>query len=160
MLASEASSKADVLTLRLTQAMTPARIPARVFYLIAVIATIALGLWVHTRAPALGADARDILGDALWAAMMTCCVAVLVPRMSLGTRGAVAMGICVIVELSQLVHTPALAAMRATFLGRLVLGSGFDARDFAAYAIGVIAAVIVERATVRWVRKRQSCSAR
>jgi acetyl esterase/lipase len=60
-------------------------------------------------------------------------------------RSAVAFGICVAVELSQLVHTPAIDAVRRTALGQLVLGSGFDARDLVAYAAGVSVAALLER---------------
>ena len=35
--------------------------------------------------------------------------------------------------MSQLYHTPTLDAIRATQAGQLVLGSGFDPRDLAAY---------------------------
>jgi hypothetical protein len=50
---------------------------------------------------------------------------------------------------SQLYHAPALDALRATRAGHLVLGSGFDARDLAAYTAGVAAAVLLERAVRR-----------
>ena len=45
-------------------------------------------------------------------------------------------------------HTPAIDAIRATRIGHLVLGSGFDPRDLLAYAIGVIGAVLLEAAVV------------
>jgi len=34
-------------------------------------------------------------------------------------------------------------------VGHLALGSGFDRRDFAAYAVGVLVAVLLERAIER-----------
>jgi hypothetical protein len=34
--------------------------------------------------------------------------------------------------------------VRATQVGHLVLGSGFEARDFAAYAVGVALAAVIE----------------
>ena len=52
---------------------------------------------------------------------------------------------CVAVELSQLIRTPALNALRRTTLGHLVLGTDFDARDLVAYAGGVLVAVMIER---------------
>jgi hypothetical protein len=41
-----------------------------------------------------------------------------------------------IVEVMQLWHPPVLEAIRETFVGRCVLGTTFDPKDFAAYAVG------------------------
>jgi hypothetical protein len=119
---------------------------ARLIYLIAAGATIAVGLWVHRGIVSMNADARDILGDALWASMMMWLVSLVAPTVRLAVRAAIALAICFAVETSQLIHTPTLDAVRATTLGNLVLGSGFDARDFAAYTAGVIAAVLIASA--------------
>ena len=43
------------------------------------------------------------------------------------------------------------ASSRRTRIGHLVLGSGFDRRDLLAYAAGVLATVLLERA---WRRSR------
>jgi hypothetical protein len=93
----------------------------------------------------LDAAVRDVLGDALWAAMIAWWVGALAPGASLVRRGAAAYGVCVAVELSQLYHAPGIDAVRATRVGHLVLGSGFDPRDLVAYAGGVAAAVLIER---------------
>jgi hypothetical protein len=44
---------------------------------------------------------------------------------------------------------PGLDAVRRTTVGRLALGSGFNARDLVAYAAGALAAVAFERAAFR-----------
>lgn len=121
----------------------------RLPYLALAVGTIALGLLVHLGGAALGPVARDVLGDALWAAMLAWWLGALAPAASPWRRGAAALAICVAVELSQLVHTPALDAVRRTTPGHLVLGSGFDPRDLVAYAAGVLAAVLLERAASR-----------
>lgn len=123
---------------------------ARVRYAMAMVLVLASGLAVHFGGAALPADVRDIAGDGLWAAMIWCGVGVLMSAWSLTLRTIAAYAVCVAVECSQLVHTPALDALRATTLGHLVLGSDFDARDLAAYAGGVLAAYLVER----WRRRR------
>jgi hypothetical protein len=123
--------------------MTPGS-RARLAYVALAIGTIVLGLWVHRVAP-LGPAARDVLGDALWATMIAWWVGALAPAARLVSRTATAFGICVVVECSQLIHTPSLDAIRSTTLGHLVLGSGFDPRDIAAYALGVAVAATVER---------------
>ena len=124
------------------------RIGGRFMYVGLAAATIAVGLWVHIGASPLGADARDVLGDALWAVMIMWLVAAAAPRTPLVTRAVVALGICIAVELSQLIHTSSIDALRSTTLGHLVLGSGFDPRDLIAYAVGVAAAALLERTVV------------
>ena len=119
---------------------------ARLTFVALALGTIALGLWVRGT-DTLGAVARDVLGDALWAMMIAWWIGALTPRSGLAARNGVAFGICLLVELSQLIHTPSLDAVRETTMGRLVLGSGFDPRDIAAYALGVAVAGGSERAT-------------
>ena len=106
--------------------------------------TIAVGLAVHLHGAALGRAGRDVLGDALWAMMIAWWAGVLAPRARLAWRCAAAYVVCASVEVSQLYHAPALDAARATTLGHLVLGSGFDSRDLAAYGAGVVLAALLE----------------
>lgn len=120
---------------------------SRAGYLSLALATIALGLVVHLSATPMNPAVRDILGDALWAMMISWFMGAIAPRVALRMRAVVAFGICAAVEVSQLVHAPALDSVRETTLGHLVLGSGFDPRDFVAYGAGVAAALLVERTT-------------
>jgi hypothetical protein len=106
--------------------------------------TIVVGLAVHLHGGALSPVARDVLGDALWAAMIFWWVGAAVPAVRLSRRAVVALAFCFAVELSQLYHAPGIDALRETTLGHLVLGSGFDPRDLAAYAAGVLTAALVE----------------
>ena len=118
-------------------------------YIALALATIAVGLLVHFGGGvALPAAFRDILGDALWAMMMAWWISALAPRARPRTRYLAAWIVCLAVEGSQLVHTPALDAARASRLGQLVLGSGFDPRDLAAYSSGVIAAALLDAGIV------------
>jgi len=121
-------------------------------YAALALGTIALGLVVHLGGAVLGRATRDIVGDALWAAMVAWWIAAVAPHAPLQARAGVALGLSFAVELSQLYHTPALDALRATRMGHLVLGSGFDPRDLAAYTAGVAAAVLLERAVRRRMR--------
>ncbi len=70
------------------------------------------------------------------------------------TTAALAYALCVVVEVSQLYHAPWIDAVRATRLGHLVLGSGFDARDLLAYAVGVAFALLAEQLVVPRSRYR------
>jgi hypothetical protein len=114
------------------------------------LATIGLGLLVF-RGGVVPAGVRDKAGDALWAIMLFWWISALLPLRSPLQRGAAAVLVCALVECSQLLHTPGLDALRRTTLGHLVLGSGFDARDLLAYAIGVALAVLVD---ATWRRTR------
>ena len=121
------------------------RIYRRLVYAGLAIGTIALGLIVHFRGDALGPASRDVIGDALWAAMIAWWIGALVPDRSLGARSVVALAVCFAVEFSQLYHTVALDTLRDGTIGHLILGSGFDPRDLVAYTIGVLAAAACER---------------
>ena len=134
----------------------PVRIPSwlrvRMRYLALAVGTILLGLAGRLRGGALSPDARDILGDALWAAMAAWWIAAAAPAIGLAWRAAMALAFCFAIEFSQLIRVPALEALRRTTAGHLALGSGFDLRDFASYAAGVLAAVLVER-THGWFQR-------
>jgi hypothetical protein len=125
------------------------RLRTRASYIALALGTIALGLGVHWRGAPLGPTLRDVFGDALWAAMVTWLVGAVAPGVSLRIRAATALALCVGVEVSQLFHTTVLDALRTTTAGELVLGSGFDPRDLAAYTLGVLAAALLERAARR-----------
>ncbi|HEU4642590.1 MAG TPA: DUF2809 domain-containing protein [Gemmatimonadaceae bacterium] len=131
---------------------------ARTGYIAAALATIAVGLLVHVRGGALGPAALDVLGDALWASMIAWWVGALAPGARLAKRCWAAYAICVAVEVSQLYHTPWLDALRATGIGQLVLGSGFDPRDLAAYALGVAGAALLEAAVVSRGRRSRAAT--
>jgi len=111
--------------------------------------TMAVGVAVHFHGRFLGVTLQDMLGDALWGAMIAWWIAALVPRSSLRTRVTAAIAICFAVEMSQRYHTPTLDALRRTTAGHLVLGSGFDPRDLFSYTLGVLAAMLVERMLLR-----------
>ena len=125
---------------------------ARAAYVALALSTIGVGLLVHGLGLGLGAVARDVLADALWAAMIAWWVGALAPRAALGMRSAASLAVCFAVEASQLAHAPALDALRRTRAGHLVLGSGFDPRDLVAYAVGVAGAALLERFLARHAR--------
>lgn len=120
----------------------------RVRYLVLALGTIAIGVLIHFRGGFLRPAVRDVLGDALWATMIVWWTGVAAPRLALRLRGLIAFAICVGVEFSQAFHTPSLDALRQTVPGQLILGSGYDPRDFLAYAAGVIVAVVLARVYV------------
>jgi Protein of unknown function (DUF2809) len=122
----------------------PSPLRARLGFVALALGTIAVGLVVHWRGTLLPATLRDFLGDALWAMMMGWWIGALAPNARLASRAGLALAICWIVEFSQLYRGPVLDAWRLTTPGQLILGTGFDPRDLGAYALGVLATVILE----------------
>ena len=124
----------------------PAWLQARLPFVLLALCTIALGLTLRRAGAAMPRDGRDVLGDALWAMMLTWWVGAAAPRIAPVARAATALVGCWVVEASQLHHTPTLDGWRGTTLGHLVLGSDFDARDLVSYAVGVLIALLLELA--------------
>lgn len=118
---------------------------SRLGYVACAVATMVLGLAVVRFGHSMQPGVRDKLGDALWASMIFWWIGAAMPRVGVWSRAGVALGICVAVEFSQLYHAPGIDALRRMTLGHLVLGNGFDSLDLAAYTVGVIVAVTLER---------------
>lgn len=101
----------------------------------AAVVVAALGLAGRALPGAVG----DLAGGVLYAALVTLLVALAAPRARPATLGAVALAICVAVELAQLTGVPAQVVDAVPPL-RYVLGTTFHAPDLAAYAVGAAAA--------------------
>jgi hypothetical protein len=103
-----------------------------------MVLVVALGLGSRSTAARvhLPRFVTDYAGDALWTVMVYLCLVFALPRLSVWRAAAVALGISVLVELSQLLHTPWLDALRAHRLAALVLGRGFLVSDLVCYAVG------------------------
>ena len=122
----------------------------RLYLVIALAATIALGL--ATRSPSLPwpAFATDHFGDALWAVAAYLGVCLLVPKLAPHWVALAALAISFGVEFSQLLTFDWLESIRATRLGRLLLGWGFLWVDLVRYSAGVLCAWLIDAAlTVR-----------
>jgi hypothetical protein len=134
--------------------LLPVPSPLRRFSLFLVLGAIASGLVVHETGLGLPPAARDFAGDAIWAVMIFGWVGVFRPRDGLAARMGVAVAICWLVEFSQLYRDPLIDGWRRSYIGSLVLGSGFDARDLVAYVVGVAAGASLEVGfRQRWARR-------
>jgi hypothetical protein len=127
----------------------PSLVRSRASFIALAVVTMALGVAVRFHGRFLGVMPQDVIGDALWGAMIAWWIAALVPGGPLRTRVTAALLICFAVEVSQRYHTATLDALRQTTAGHLVLGSGFDPRDFISYTLGVLAAMLIERMLLR-----------
>jgi hypothetical protein len=88
-------------------------------------------------------------GDALYATAAFCLFALLAPAAGGAWLAAVAFGFAAAIELSQLLTWPWLQQLRATRGGALLLGQGFVAADFPAYAIGALLGLCLDRIFLR-----------
>jgi hypothetical protein len=133
----------------------PAR--GRLFVLPLMLLVVALGLGSRTPAAReyLPRFVTDYAGDSLWAVMVYLCLVFALPRLPVRLAAAAALGLSVLDELSQLVHTPWLDALRANRLGALVLGRGFLWSDLVCYAVGVALAAVTEL----WLLRRRAPAA-
>lgn len=114
-------------------------------WLVAVLlaATIALGL-LSRRYPLPGILA-EYTGDALYATAAYWGFALLAAAARAPILAVIAFVACLLVECSQMLSWPWLQDLRATSVGRLLLGSGFKWPDLVAYAVGVSVAATVDR---------------
>lgn len=90
----------------------------------AALAVIPLGLLTRADLP-LPTLVATYGGDTLYATLVYLLVALGWPQGPTWRLSLVALGTCYAIELSQLVHTPWLDALRGPLPGRLVLGAGF-----------------------------------
>ncbi|QRN98061.1 DUF2809 domain-containing protein [Archangium violaceum] len=132
--------------------LPPAR--GRLLLLPLMLLVIALGLGSRSAMAAayLPRFFREYAGDTLWASMVYLCLLFALPRLRVRHAAAWALGISVLVELSQLLHTPWLDALRANRFGALLLGRGFVASDLVCYAAGVVLAAGTDLLWARWRR--------
>lgn len=119
---------------------------SRARYVTLALITIAAGLVLHRYGGVLKPSLRDFLGDVLWAMMIAWWLGALSPESPVITRTLAAIAICFGVEASQLIHFPLVDSPRATTIGQLTLGSGFDPRDLVAYVLGVVISAMLVRA--------------
>ena len=97
--------------------------------------------WVHLYA-------GDILYPIWWYFLLL----VIVPRFNPYFLAALNLTFDILGEFSQLIDTPLLESIRANFIGRTVIGSGFDSDDFIYYFIGNALALIAYLILVKLLR--------
>ena len=124
----------------------------RCYYLIAMAAVIAAGLWWRSAVNPVSPFLHKYGGDALWALLMFLGFRCVLIRASILRVTLVSLAFCFAVEFSQLYHAPWIDSIRNTRLGALTLGSTFNAPDLIAYAAAVALGVVIE--TVRQRRPK------
>jgi len=123
------------LSRRLTTAIPIQR--SRPIYALAVVLVIGIGLLWRSGLLALPNFVAKYGGDSLWALVVFLCFGFVFPRTSTVRIGFLAVCFAWSVEFLQLCHAHWIDAIRATRLGRLVLGDSFNSPDLIAYVIGI-----------------------
>lgn len=78
------------------------------------------------------------LGGVLYVIFFILLAAFIFTRAKIWVLGGVVFGSTCVLEFLQLSHNPLLERIRSTFLGRALIGSGFDLWDFPHYILGAI----------------------
>lgn len=84
------------------------------------------------------------VGDLLWATMIFFLVSLLAPALRRRDRAALALLVCYLVEVSQLIHGVWIDRLRSGTIGHLLLGQGFSWGDLLAYTAGVAFAALID----------------
>ena len=106
----------------------------RILYLVLIIFTIPIGLM--SRASFIPASVLPYLGDILYTLMFYFIFGFLFPEMPKLKVAVISIGLCFLIEISQLYQADWINDIRANRLGGLVLGFGFRWSDLVCYTLG------------------------
>lgn len=112
---------------------------SRLLYFLLLSGTIVLGL--------LSRFIKTIplfIGDMLYAIMIYFLVRFLFPKARTKTTFLISLLVCYIIETLQLYQADWIVSIRATTLGRLILGQGFLWSDILAYTFGIGIVFMIE----------------
>lgn len=123
----------------------------RVFYLISIIAVIALGL-ASRKIMGFPYFVYEYFGDALWALNVYLIIAFLFPSEKIGIIASITFFFSFLIEFSQIYHAPWIDNIRDTFIGGLVLGYGFLWSDILCYLVGTILGITLDMLLLRTSR--------
>jgi hypothetical protein len=105
---------------------------------------VALGLGSRRFGHSLPGFVADYAGDTLWALAAFLLIGIVVPWASTRRVALMATAFSVVIEISQLYHSPWIDSIRHTTLGGLVLGYGFLWSDLACDAVGVGLGILID----------------
>jgi len=107
---------------------------------------VLLGLAVRAKSLFLAPFFVSYLPDVLWAFLIFSIALIVSPRQPTKTIALAALGICFLVECSQLYQGDWINAVRATRVGGLLLGFSFLWSDLFCYVIGIACGAAFDRA--------------
>jgi hypothetical protein len=110
----------------------------RTWYLLAFVATIAVGLASRRYSEVLPEFVGKFPGDALWSLMVFFGIGAIFNKASSLLLGFGALGFSFGIEVLKLCQAPWLASVRHTTMGHLAFGHVFSWQNLVAYAAGVL----------------------
>jgi len=122
--------------------------------LVGILLVIGLGLASRKYPSLFPAMFGKYPGDVLWALMVYLGWCFLKPTDRPLRIGIDALITSTLIELSQLIQTPQLNAIRHTTLGHLILGTVFSWADLLAYGIGIGLGLILDSLQTQFGQKR------
>lgn len=128
---------------------------ARLAYIAAVFAAMALGLGSRAFAEVLPVFVVEHFGDALWASMMYFGFRACYAHKKISFAIWCSLAFCFAIEFSQLYQAAWINHMRGTTLGALVLGKGFLWEDLVRYTAGIAVSSLLDLA---WLWHKRSYS--
>ncbi len=124
----------------------------RIPFLCALLILCAAGLLVRSRHAVSPIFFTAYFPDAAWTMAVYCGFGLLFCR-DARLHFPAALGVSVLIELTQLWHPPFLEALRATTLGGLILGYGFLRSDLICYTVGACVCAAIETILRKSVKK-------
>ena len=118
---------------------------SRPWYAVAIALVIGAGLLWRSGWIPLPTFLAIYGGDALWALVVFLCLGFVFRGRSTVRITFIAVGFAWSIEFLQLYHADWIEAIRSTRLGRLVLGTTFNAPDLLAYVVGIVLGALAER---------------
>lgn len=117
----------------------------RLLYAVTLMLVLGTGLLWRSHYLPLSPFFSKYGGDVLWALAVFLAAGLCFPRASTLRIMLLALGFAWGIEFSQLYHAPWIDQLRSSLLGRLILGSTFNAPDLLAYVIGIVLGAVAER---------------
>lgn len=118
----------------------------RLVYALLAALTIAVGLASRHFSFLLPSWLAKNAGDVLYAVMAYWLLGLCFPRLPSARTALAAGGFCFGIEFLKFAQTPWLIAARHNRFGMLVFGSGFHVSNLVCYGLGILAALLIERA--------------
>jgi len=118
----------------------------RVLYFIITSLVMIMGLLSRKFMFIFPKNIAPFIGDMFWAMMVYFGFRFLLPKLSLLKSFNIALIFSFGIEISQLYQDNWINSIRKTTIGGLVLGHGFLWMDLISYTIGIIIAVIIDKA--------------
>lgn len=118
------------------------RMTKRLIYLLILFIIVCIGLY-SKRMTGIITEIIDFK-DVVWAVMIYFLFRIVFIDWSIKKVAAIGILFSLIVEVSQLYHDDWIDKLRKTFLGELILGSGFVWSDLFAYLCGIVFGIIID----------------